>query len=199
MIGVGHQLVGLSPNPTIVKQLLDALILLMNNPENPEKLVITKGAGEIVFGYNDGLVNVVNTLNALAKDLGIVIPVKIPERYHLLTNLSHDEVTKTSAVYTGGKSASGTQKGALTTYLEYAGSEGSLDVWHGCTYFPYRVCTLRVLGSKGCNSLVHVLSSTPWHGAMLHDATRAITMSLFFSVILLVGLMMVTSLMTSHY
>jgi hypothetical protein len=53
----------------------------MNDAEHPENLILSKPAVDIVFGYEDGLVNVVKTLNALARDLGIVIPVTIPVRY----------------------------------------------------------------------------------------------------------------------
>ena len=61
---------GISPDPERVKALMNLLLLFMNNASNPEPLMQTRSAYEVVWGYDDGLVNVVNNINVLLEKFG---------------------------------------------------------------------------------------------------------------------------------
>jgi len=49
---------------------MNLLLLFMNNASNPEPLMQTRSAYEVVWGYDDGLVNVVNNINVLLEKFG---------------------------------------------------------------------------------------------------------------------------------
>ena len=126
LVGIVQQLQAIAPNnPAIPRALLNLLSSLTQ--EDKETLVAERTAYEIVWGYDDGLLNVVNELVKFAATLGINLDLKIPDRYALLQNNSADATTKFSAVHTGKNDMK-----KVTKFVQWQGNLGSLNIWNGC-------------------------------------------------------------------
>ena len=125
LIGIVKQLKAIN-NPVIERTLLATLQLFLPEGQN-DGLFIQKTMNEIVFGYDDGLLAIVNGLIAAAKNLGWDLDLHVPPRYEILKNGSAALKEEWSAVHTG--------KGAperVAAFQAWAGNNGSLNTWNGC-------------------------------------------------------------------
>eukprot|EP00039_Didymoeca_costata_P033082 m.40628 g.40628 ORF g.40628 m.40628 type:complete len:615 (+) comp9688_c0_seq1:225-2069(+) len=127
-IGVVNQLSELLRDKPVLAETLMGVLKLFSK-EQDEKSMMHKSMKDIVFGYDDKILTLINQLAETALKLGVKLDLTIPSGgYNLLNNNSLPEMFNSTAVYTGRKNMSN-----LNKFISWAGQNKSLNVWNGCT------------------------------------------------------------------
>jgi hypothetical protein len=89
LIGVVNQVKALFPNNLALEQTVLAILQGLIPADRDQGLFITKTMNEIVFGYDDGLLGVINALINAAKWVGIDLDLHVPATYEILKNVRY--------------------------------------------------------------------------------------------------------------
>ena len=126
LIGVVNQLRALAPkHPAAIEAVLALLTKLTKEKE--EQLMLRRTASEIVWGYDDGLLEVITKLVTLAATFGVDLHIALPGSTAMLQNNSLDGRTKPSAVRTGKSNIT-----RVGEFVQWQGHAHSLPFWNGC-------------------------------------------------------------------
>lgn len=92
-----------------------------------EDLFVEKSMENVIFGYDDPLLGLINSVIGLADILGVKLDLVIPPTYQLQINNSVDAYTKWSSCNTGLY-----DKKLLGQYTQQQGSTNTRRIWIGC-------------------------------------------------------------------